>query len=252
MSLFEQYRPLGLDDVVGQSAAVQQIKTVLARGWGGRAWWITGFSGTGKTTLARIIAAQGAVELAVEELDSQNLTPARLRDIEHEMQYRMLGAMPGKAYIVNEAHGLRKDTIRQLLVVLERLPSYVTWIFTTTKSGELKLFDDDTGGDAAPLLSRCIELSLVRDDAAFARRAREIAQAEGVDGLPLSVYESVVAASKGNFRRVLQRIEAGSFKADALAALERDYAMVASTKGERAEAQRQQLTAAMAKCKGGA
>src|SRR5205807_862857 len=126
---------------------------VLSRGWGGRAWWITGPSGCGKSTLARILAFHGADELGVEELDSQSLTPAKIRVIAEECRYRMLGVKPGKAYIVNEAHGLRKDAIRQLLVELERLPEHVVWIFTTTATGQAGLFENDVSGDAAPLLS---------------------------------------------------------------------------------------------------
>ncbi|HEX3315323.1 MAG TPA: hypothetical protein VHR72_10555, partial [Gemmataceae bacterium] len=80
---------------------------------------------------------------------------------------------------------------------------------------------------------------------AFAARAREIARQEGIDGLPTSVYRQAVAASQGNMRRVLQRIESGSFKADALVALEREFEMCRSTKGEHGERRRAELTAAM-------
>jgi hypothetical protein len=59
------------------------------------------------------------------------------------------------------------------------------------------------------------------------------------------VYQNAVSASGGNFRRVLQRIESGAFKADAKAALERQYAMVKSTKGEYGERCRAELEAAL-------
>lgn len=261
-SLFTQYRPKGLDEVVGQDRAVAQIRRVLTRGWGGRSWFITGGSGTGKTSLALCIAAEGADDLAIEELDAQALTPARLRDIEGDMRYRMLGAKPGKCYIVNEAHSLRKDTIRLLLVVLERLPEHVAWVFTTTKAGEARLFEDDETGDAAPLLSRCIEVTLANDDGtrqAFAQRAQEIAQAEGIDGLPLTVYEDAVRASGGNMRRVLGRIESGAFAADAeaqdaqrkrVAGLQAELGMIRATKGERADKRRAELTKEIAALQG--
>lgn len=252
-ALFERHRPTSLDAVVGQSAAVAQVRAVLALGWGGRAWWITGASGCGKTTLARIIAADGCDELGVEEIDAQTLTPAKLREIEGEMRFRMLGVKPGRAYIVNEAHGLRKDTIRQLLVVLERLPDYCVWVFTTTKAGEVKLFDDDVAGDAAPLLSRCIEIVLengTETQRAFAERAREIGAAEGLGELPLSVYSNAVSASAGNMRRVLQRLESGSFRADALAELEREWSMVKAIKGTHGDERRAVVQAALDAVKG--
>jgi len=258
-SLFEAYRPQSLEDVVGQSAAVKQIRTVLAaRGWGGQAWWLTGPSGSGKTTLARIIARIGADPIAIEELDSRRLTPAKVGEIVDSYVCRCLFGKGGKCFIVNEAHGLRKDTIQELLTALEPdggLPDHIVWCFTTTKAGETKLFADDEAGDAGPLLSRCKPIELVYNTEAaraFARRAQYIAQKEGIDGLPVSVYESAVTASQGNFRRVLQAIESGSFRADAVANLEREYGFVKSTKGPAAEARRAELTAAIQSAKGGA
>jgi replication-associated recombination protein RarA len=255
MALFEQYRPQTLADVVGQAAAVRQVQTVVARGWGGRAWWITGPSGSGKTTLARIIASIGADDWAVEELDAQRLTPAKVRELQEAYRCRSLGEKGGKAFLVNEAHGLRRDTLRELLTAIEPaggLPGHIVWVFTTTRTGEARLFEDDETGDAAPLLSRCIEVQLVYDDAArtaYAQRAQAIAKREGIDGLPLSVYATAVDASKGNLRRVLQRIESGAFKADAVECLERELAMVQSTKGDLAAKRRAELTAAIAAAK---
>jgi len=120
--LHEQYRPRCWTDVVGQDKAIAKIETVGRRGLSGRAFWIAGQSGTGKTTIGRLIASEVASDLCIEEIDATDLTPAALRSIEHRMTMYGLGDKPGRAFIVNEAHGLRKDTIRQLLVLLERLP----------------------------------------------------------------------------------------------------------------------------------
>jgi len=204
-ALHERFRPGSFADVVGQDRALRQIQAVLSRGWGGRAWWVTGASGVGKTTLARLIAAVGADELNVHELDAGALTPAALRDVEEGMQYRGFGAKGGKAYIVNEAHGLRKDTIRLLLVLLERLPAHVCVIFTTTKAGQESLFENDATGDASPLLSRCTEIVLDNGPetiAAMALRAKVIAQSEGIDGLPDSVYRDAAGKCRGNMRQL--------------------------------------------------
>ena len=247
--LHEDYRPREWADVVGQDAAVAAVQAVLKRGWGGRAWWITGASGTGKTTLARLIAAAGADEFGTEEVDAGTLTPNRLADIERAMQYRALSGKPGKAFLVNEAHGLRRDTIRRLLVLLESLPEHVAFIFTTTVAGQAELWDDCQ--DTAPLLSRCIEVELSNGDRArqaMAKRAKEIAQREGIDGLPDAVYLSALDAVQGNMRRLLQRIECGGFAKDAerrrLLQVELDH--LRSTKGERAEKRREELKALLA------
>lgn len=225
-ALYEAYRPRTLAEIVGQDRAVSQAKRVLARSWGSRAWWVTGSSGTGKTTMAYAIAAEGADEFFVEELDASTLTLAAVRELELSMRYTALASKPGRAYIVNEAHGLRKDTIRLLLVLLERLPEHVCMIFTTTKEGQEHLFDMDDAGDAAPLISRCIELTLENGtdtQAAFARRAKAIAQQEGIDGLPDVVYQRAIEACKGNMRALLQKIESGKFRDDARVALQREY-----------------------------
>lgn len=214
-SLAEKYRPRHFAGIAGQAAAVQQIQRVLARGWGGRAWYIAGPSGTGKSTLAYIIAAQGADPLCIEELDAQNLTPAKLREVEDEMRYRAMSKRPGKAYIVNESHGLRQDAVRLLLVVLERLPSHVCVIFTTSQQAAPSLFGSD---EAGPLQSRCTQIDLettAETQAAMAARAKKVAQAEGIDGLPDEVYLAALAQCRGNLRMLLARIESGRFSEDA-------------------------------------
>jgi DNA polymerase-3 subunit gamma/tau len=212
MQLFERYRPQRFDDVAGQDAAIAQVKRLLRKGWGGRAWWLVGPSGSGKTTIARIIAQQGCDALSIQELDSQNLTPAAVRECVESYRCRSLFGNGGKAFIVNEAHGLRRDTIRELLTALEPaggLPSHIVWIFTTTDKGEIKLFaDDDDAGNADALLSRCDCVKLNRNDSAFASRARKIAQEEGIDGKCITAYDVLANECDGNMRRMLQRIEA--------------------------------------------
>ncbi len=162
-------------------------------------------------TLARLLAAEIASPWAIEEIDAGQLTCSALDDLERRSHLYALGK-GGHAYIVNEAHGLRQDVIRRLLVVLEDIPDHTLWIFTTTRDGQESLFADHE--DCGPLLSRCLPVALsaygVGD--AFAKRCQEIAKAEHLDGKPMAAYKRLAADCRNNFRAMLEAVELGKMK----------------------------------------
>jgi replication-associated recombination protein RarA len=210
MILHEKYRPQSLDQVLGQDKAVSQVKMIIERrgGFGGRAVMITGKSGQGKTTLARIIAGSLADSFNVTEFDAIDCTPYRIGEIEDAMQIYGMGEKSGRVWIVNEYHAMKRDSVAKWLTVLERIPAHCCVVFTSTIEGS-ELFEDQM--DSSPFASRCIQIALAQRGVgqAFAQRALEIARMEGLDGQPLAKYLRLVEDCKGNFREVLQVIDGG-------------------------------------------
>jgi DNA polymerase-3 subunit gamma/tau len=149
-----KYRPRTFAEVVGQSHVTETLRNALRSGRVGAVYLFAGPRGSGKTTMARLLAravnctslADGepcgecptcAAILRGQSLDVLEIDAASNRGIEdiRELRERVgYAAVQGekKIYIVDEVHMLSKDAFNALLKTIEEPPSHVLFIFATT------------------------------------------------------------------------------------------------------------------------
>lgn len=141
MSLYHKYRPTKLEDIVGNTAVIASISALFI---GSRreaypsAYLLTGPSGTGKTTTARILAGKlGCDPADVQEIDSADFRGIdTIRDIRQKMRLKPLNG-PVRAYILDEVAQLSRDAMSALLKALEDPPAHVYFMLATTDPQKL-------------------------------------------------------------------------------------------------------------------
>jgi replication-associated recombination protein RarA len=91
LPITEKWRPKSFEEVAGQDKAMKKVNLLRERGLGGRLIWLTGPSGVGKTTIARLMAKELADEYAIIEMDAQRVTLQDVRDFDRMCRCRPLG-----------------------------------------------------------------------------------------------------------------------------------------------------------------
>ena len=140
VSLYRKYRPVRLEDVVGQEQVTAPLLGSLKAGKINHAYLFVGPRGCGKTSVARILAHEiNGFKYEVEDdyVDIIEIDGASNRGIDDIRELRekvMIAPTTGKykVYIIDEVHMLTKEAFNALLKTLEEPPSHVVFIMATT------------------------------------------------------------------------------------------------------------------------
>lgn len=205
-----KYRPVELEDVIGQGHCIPALKGLLDGS--SHAFIFTGASGVGKTTLARIMARKlGAISHdAIVEIDAATHGGVdAMREITDMASHPpMMGG--SRAIIVDEAHALSKAAWQSLLKSVEEPRDSTYWFFATTETGKIP----------RTIVTRCssFELRLIRTDDIFDKLVA-VEEAEGFN-VSDEVLDVVAQSAMGSMRAALVGLAAVKGITDPKAAAE--------------------------------
>ncbi len=136
--LYRKYRPKNFDEVLGQDQVVSMLKGAIKAGRVSHAYLFSGPRGTGKTSVARILAK----DIGCHEYDLMEIDAASSRGIDEirtlrEGVYTMPLKGKVKVYIIDEVHMLTKEAFNAFLKTLEEPPAHVVFILATTEPQKL-------------------------------------------------------------------------------------------------------------------
>jgi DNA polymerase III subunit gamma/tau len=144
-ALYRKHRSKSLDEIVGQSHVTDVLSRALKQGKVAHAYLFTGPRGTGKTSIARILAHEinqlpytdESTHLDIIEIDAaSNNGVDDVRDLREKVQIAPVSATK-KVYIIDEVHMLSKPAFNALLKTLEEPPEHVVFILATTDVDKL-------------------------------------------------------------------------------------------------------------------
>lgn len=138
MSLFTKHRPKNFSEMVGNKHIITSVKALTEKKDVPHSWLFTGMSGSGKTTIARIIAKNlGASSSGIFEINSADLTGVdSVRDIAKQCRYKVPGSSVS-VFIFDECHQWSSSSQNAILKVLEDAPAHAYFILATTDPRKL-------------------------------------------------------------------------------------------------------------------
>ncbi len=174
-ALYREYRPETFEEVLGQEHIIRILKNQLSKNAVSHAYLFCGTRGTGKTTMARLLAKgvnclnpkedggpcgecencksiKAGTFMDVIEIDAaSNNGVDNIRELRESVKYPPAAGRK-KVYIIDEVHMLSSGAFNALLKTLEEPPEYVMFILATTEPQKL----------LATILSRCMRLDFKR------------------------------------------------------------------------------------------
>ena len=217
LALYRKYRPIDFDNVYGQEEVVTVIKNAINNNMVPHAYLFCGPRGTGKTTIAKIIArmvnCEGLVDgkpcgkcyNCVNFLNSNDIVEidaASNNGVDEIRELRdKVNLVPSnakyKVYIIDEVHMLTTQAFNALLKTLEEPPAHVIFILATTEPHKIPL----------TIASRCQKFRFTKiDSKKIVDRLREISKLENIVVDEDALYE-IARISDGGMRDAINFLD---------------------------------------------
>jgi DNA polymerase-3 subunit gamma/tau len=197
-TLYREYRPQSFAEVRGQEQVTDTLEKAIKNGKVAHAYLFAGSRGTGKTSVARILAkALGVSDKDLYEIDAASNTGVdNIRELREGVQTSPFDSKY-KFYIIDEAHMLSKAAWNALLKTLEEPPAHAIFVLATTERDKVP----DT------IQSRCEIYTFkqpTRD--VLAEVIVDVAKKEGYS-LERSAAELIALLAEGSFRDALSILQ---------------------------------------------